>query len=139
MIARCNHDPLLSLCDVCTRDNRIEKLEAQLESMTANYNKSDIDLECENFKLKKQLVTWKRIAGKRNSRIEKLQSQLEAVRTHTFVDLEQKRFEELEARLAELKPYLRHNTPNNHCDYMKHSDYPCTCGLQDILDKDKES
>ena len=114
MIARCNHDPLLSLCDVCTRDNRIEKLEAQL-------------------------ATWKRIAGKRNSRIEKLQSQLEAVRTHTFVDLEQKRFEELEARLAELKPYLRHNTPNNHCDYMKHSDYPCTCGLQDILDKDKES
>ena len=38
-----------------------------------------------------------------------------------------------EATLKAMKPYLRHNTEQIHCDYMKHSDNPCTCGLDAIL------
>ena len=40
------------------------------------------------------------------------------------------RIEELEAQLEAVRPYLRHNTVEVHCDYMKHSDSPCTCGLE---------
>ena len=47
-----------------------------------------------------------------------------------------KMVDELETQLKAVTPYLKHSTPSNHCDYMKHSDNPCTCGLEAAL-KDK--
>lgn len=97
----------------------VRKLEAQLESMTANYNKSDIDLECENFKLKKQLAEQKEARKQDQLRInpqienllkEKgiLEAQLaEGVKTVDALDraweMSKQRWHTAEAQLAELK------------------------------------
>ena len=39
------------------------------------------------------------------------------------------------AIIKAMKPYLEHmKSPDNFCEANKHSDYPCTCGLQALLE-----
>lgn len=40
--------------------------------------------------------------------------------------------------LGALEPYIHHSLPAQHCGHMKHSEYKCNCGLDELLTKLKE-
>ena len=52
-----------------------------------------------------------------------------------------RRYEKAEAQLDKVRPYMKHkNDATHHCDALKHTEYPCTCGLDSLdqaLEKDK--
>ena len=73
-----------------------------------------------------------------NNRLKEIRDYLGVYIPKDMIDVELSRtanellkmVDELQAQLKAVTPYLKHSTPSNHCDYMKHSDNPCTCGLE---------